>query len=110
MPDFSKARVSTGRDEELSEYRTFLKRLQIGQVVTLPLSPGESTRAVMRALNTVAQDSNMRLARLPSDKEMVRFRVLSPEKRAVNLTEEVKTARVEKAKATRARRRQEATA
>ncbi len=108
MPDFSKAQVSIGRDEDLSEYRTFLKRLEVGLVVTLPLKPGESTRAVMRALNTVAQQNNMRLARLPSDKETVRFRVLSPEKRALNLSEETRTARVQKAKQTRARRRQEA--
>ena len=106
MPDFTRAKVSEDT-QDLTAYRTFLKRLQVGQAVTLPLEPGETTRKVMRALNTVASQNSIRLTRLPGDKETVRFRVVSPEKRTVVISDEVKRARVEKAKVTRAARRAE---
>jgi hypothetical protein len=106
MPDFSKAEVS---DEsiDLTAYRTFLKRLTVGQAVSLPLDAGETPRGVMRQLNTAARQSDMRLARLPAEDGAVRFRVLPAEKRAMRLTDEAKRARVEKARAPRARRRTE---
>jgi hypothetical protein len=106
MPDFSRAEIST-TTEDLQAYRTFLRKLTVGQAVTLPLEEGETPRSVMRHLNTAAQQSDMRLARLPSANGAVRFRVLSGEKREIHLTEEAKRARVEKAKATRAARRQQ---
>ena len=106
MPDFAKAEVST-ESQDLTAYRTFLKRLTVGQIITLPLEEGETSRKVMRALNSAAASSDIRLARLRSDSGVVRFRVLSPEKRTVNLSEEAKRKRVEKAKATRAARKQE---
>jgi hypothetical protein len=106
MPDFGKAEIST-ENQDLTAYRSFLKRLTVGQTVTLPLDEGETTRKVMRALNSAAASSDLRLARLPSGTGAVRFRVLSPEKRTVNLTDEAKRARVEKAKATRAARKRE---
>jgi hypothetical protein len=105
MPDFAKAQVST-ESVDLTAYRSFLRRLTVGQTVTLPLEEGERSRKVMRALNSAAAQSNMRLARLRSDGAEVRFRVLSPEKRSVSLSDEAKQARVAKAKATRERRRQ----
>jgi hypothetical protein len=46
----------------------------------------------------------MRLSRLPSDEQNVRFKVAPEEKRMVNLSEEARRARVEKARATRAAR------
>ncbi|MDQ3702970.1 MAG: hypothetical protein M3442_18915 [Chloroflexota bacterium] len=104
MPDFSRAQVSTS-GADLSAYSTFLRRLVIGQTVTLPLEPGETSRKVMRDLNAAAGHSQMRLARLGSDRGAVRFRVVSLEKRSVTITAEQKQARVEKARATRAARR-----
>ena len=105
MPDFGKAEISA-ESQDLSAYRTFLKRLTVGQTVSLPLEEGETTRKVMRALNSAAASSEMRLARLPSSNGEVRFRVLSPEKRSVYISEGAKRARVEKAKATREAHRQ----
>jgi hypothetical protein len=61
----------------------------------------------MRSLNSAAAQSRLRLTRLPSEANTIRFRVLSPEKRQVNISEESKRARVEKAQATREARRQE---
>jgi hypothetical protein len=104
MPDFAKAEVSD-ETTDLTAYRAFLKRLEVGQVVTLPLEQGERSRQVMRALNLAAGSSSMRIARLPSAPNAVRFRVLSPTKREVTMSEEAKRARVEKARATRATRR-----
>ena len=82
MPDFSRAEVSTST-QDLSEYRSFLKKLTQGQVVTLPLGEGESTRGVMRCLNAAAGEVGMRLSRLASPDHAVRFKVASPEKRLV---------------------------
>lgn len=104
MPNFSRAEISS-TTEDLSGYRTFLKKLTIGQTVTLPLEQGETSRKVMRALNAAAQDSNMRLARVASPEGQVRFRVVSPEKRTVNISEDARRRRVEKARATRAAKR-----
>ena len=106
MPDFAKADLST-ESQDLTAYRTFLKRLTVGQIVTLPLEDGETSRRVMRALNSAAAQSDVRLARLPASNGSVRFRVLPSEKRAINMTEAAKQARVEKAKATREARRLE---
>jgi len=106
MPDFGKAEIATG-SQDLTAYRTFLKKLEVGQTVTLPLEEGDTSRKVMRALNRAAAQSNMRITRLQSPNGSVRFRVVSPEKRTVTLTDEAKRARVEKAKATRAARKQE---
>ncbi len=97
MPDFTRAEISN-TTTDLTAYVTFLKKLSRGQTVTLPLEAGEPTRTVMRAVNAAAAESQLRLARLNSLSGTVRFRVLPPEKRAVNLTVEAKQARVEKAK------------
>lgn len=106
MPDFTRAEISeTTRD--LSPYLTFLKRLAPGQTVAVPLERGETSRVVMRALNLAARQSGIRLARLTSERSAVRFRVLSSEKRAITMSDEQKRARVEKAMATRLRRRTE---
>jgi hypothetical protein len=106
MPDFTRAEISN-TTTDLTTYVTFLKKLSRGQTVTLPLEAGERPRTVMRAINAAAAESQLRLARLDSPSGTVRFRVLPPEKRALNLTNEAKQARVEKARATRARRRTE---
>jgi hypothetical protein len=106
MPDFAKATIAD-TSQDLSGYTAFLRKLEIGQVVTLPLEPGERSRAVVRSLNLTAEAQQKRLARLPSDAGSIRFRVLSPDKRAVNISDEAKQARVEKARATREARRQE---
>jgi hypothetical protein len=106
MPDFAKAEISN-ESQDLTAYRTFLKRLTVGQTVSLPLEESETSRKVMRALNSAAASSGIRLARLPSSNGEVRFRVLPPEKRSVNISDEAKRSRVEKAKATREAHRQE---
>jgi hypothetical protein len=106
MPDFTKAEISTDT-QDLTAYRTFLKRLTVGQTVSLPLEEGETSRKVMRSLNSAAAQSNVRLARLRSDATAVRFRVLPPEKRSVSISDETKQARVAKARATRERRKAE---
>jgi hypothetical protein len=104
MPKFAQAEITT-TSEDLSGYKTFLKRLAVGQVVSLPLEEGETSRKVMRALNAAAEQSNMRLSRLPSGEDVVRFKVVPEEKRSVNISEAARRARVEKARATRASRR-----
>jgi hypothetical protein len=104
MPKFAQAEIAT-EAEDLSGYKTFLKKLSVGQVVTLPLDEGETSRKVMRALNTAAEQSNMRLARLASSDDVVKFKVVPEEKRAVNISAEARRARVEKARATRAARK-----
>jgi hypothetical protein len=106
MPDFSKAEVAD-ESTDLTTYRAFLKRLTVGQTVSLPLDRGKTSRKVMRHLNTAAKQSKIHLARLPAENGAVRFRVLPSEKRAVRLTDEAKRARVEKGRATRAARRAE---
>jgi hypothetical protein len=106
MPDFANAEIAN-ETTDLTAYRTFLKRLEIGQTVTLPLEEGETTRKVMRALNLAAGSNHLRLARLPAADGAVRFRVRSREKRRVSMTDEARRARVEKARATRAARRAE---
>ncbi|HEX2324782.1 MAG TPA: hypothetical protein VHQ00_05240 [Chloroflexota bacterium] len=58
-------------------YLAFLRRLERGQVVTLPLDPGERPRAVVRTLNLAAARLGMRLARLPDPPGTVRFRVVA---------------------------------
>ena len=103
MPKFAQAEITTVT-EDLSGYKAFLKRLAVGQVVTLPLESGETSRRVMRALNAAAAESNMRLSRLPSEDDSVRFKVAPEEKRSVNISEEASRARVEKARATKAAR------
>jgi hypothetical protein len=103
MPNFTRAEISTTA-EDLTEYKSFLRRLEVGHVVRLPLERGETTRRVMRSLNTAAEASGMRLTRLPSDGSAVRFKVATPEKRRVNLSVEARQARAEKARATRAAR------
>jgi hypothetical protein len=104
MPDFGRAAISTS-SQDLSPYTNFLRKLDIGQVVNLPLEEGESPRRVMRSVNSAAAQLNMRVGRLRSENGSVRFRVLSPEKRTVNISDEAKHARVEKAKATRQARK-----
>ena len=103
VPNFAKAEIAD-TTADLSEYKTFLKRLAVGQVVRLPLDKGETSRKVMRSLNSAAHQSNMRLTRLPSGDGAVAFKVATPQKRAVNISPEARRARVEKAKATRAAR------
>ena len=103
MPDFARAQI-TNTTLDLSAYRCFLRKLAVGQVVTLPLDEGETSRQLMRRLNDAAQESSMRLGRLPSDGFSVRFKVLPLEKRAIDLSPEAKQARTEKATATRAAR------
>jgi hypothetical protein len=105
MPNFARAEIST-TTEDLTPYKNFLRKLNVGQVVTLPLEQGETTRKVMRCLNAAARQLSMRLARLPSESHTVRFKVANPEKRVVNLSPEARRARVEKARATRAAKRQ----
>jgi hypothetical protein len=101
MPDFTRAEITTGV-QDLTAYTGFLRKLQVGQAVSLPLEEGESGRRVMRSLNAAAGQVGMRLTRLSSADGSVRFRVLSPEKRRVDLSDAAKRARVEKARATRA--------
>lgn len=106
MPDFAHAEITT-TSEDLTNYKNFLRRLTMGQVVTLPLEEGETTRKVMRSLNAAAAECEMRISRLRSDDQSVRFKVVPEKKRAVNISEEARKARVEKARATRAARKQE---
>lgn len=103
MPKFAQAEITT-TTEDLTGYKTFLKKLAIGQVVTLPLEDGETSRKVMRSLNAAAAQSSMRLARVASARDSVRFKVVPEQKRKVNISAEARRARVEKARATRAAR------
>jgi hypothetical protein len=103
MPKFAQAEITT-TTEDLSGYKTFLKKLTVGQVVTLPLDDGETSRKVMRSLNAAAAQSSMRLARVASPRDSVRFKVVPEQKRKVNISAEARRARVEKARATRAAR------
>lgn len=103
MPKFAQAEITT-TTEDLSGYKAFLKKLSTGQVVTLPLETGETSRKVMRSLNAAAAQSSMRLARVPSSSDVVKFKVVPEEKRKVNISPEARRARVEKARATRAAR------
>lgn len=104
MPDFTRAVIAT-TTADLSAYTDFLRQLQAGQVVTLPLEAGETPRQVMRHLNAAAGQLPLRVQRLPSDDQAVRFKVLPAEKREVRISEETKRARVEKARASRAARK-----
>jgi hypothetical protein len=106
MPDFNRAQIAT-TTADLTSYTEFLRKLKVGQTITVPLESGESTRRVMRNLNSAAAQSKLRLARLPSEENTVRFRVLSPEKRQIAMSDEAKRARVAKAHATKEARRQE---
>src|SRR4051812_40995901 len=47
MPAFDRAHISDAA-QDLGEYRTFLRALQVGQVVTLPLEANERARGVVR--------------------------------------------------------------
>ena len=85
MPDVSRAEI-TSSATDLTPYTAFLKKLSQGQVVTLPLEAGESSRAVMRSLNAAAHQSGVRLGRLASADGTVRFRVLTPQKRAAGVS------------------------
>jgi hypothetical protein len=105
MPNFARAEIST-TTEDLTGYKTFLRKLSVGQVVSLPLEEGETTRKVMRALNSAAEQSGMRITRLESSPDAVRFKVAPAEKRSVNISDEARRARIEKAAATRAKNRQ----
>lgn len=105
MPAFHRAQIATST-ADLTEYLTFLRPLKVGQSVTLPLEAGDTSRQVMRHLNAAAGEVHLRLQRLPSDAATVRFKVLPPEKRSVQPTEEAKRARVEKARANRDARKQ----
>jgi hypothetical protein len=109
MPDFSSAEI-TSETQDLTPYRAFFERLRVGQVVTLPLEAGEGSRRVMRALNTVAREHAVRLARLPSPADAVRFRVLPGEKRRVALAEDTKRARGAKTRTPRSPLRPESPA
>jgi hypothetical protein len=109
MPDFARAKIQSPA-EELGEYKAFLRTLKEGQRVALPLEEGETSRTVMRGLNRAAAESQMRLLRLPSDRQSVRFVVHSAEKRSVNISPEKIRERTERAKATRAARRRTAPA
>src|SRR5688500_621535 len=103
MPKFAQAEITT-TTEDLTGYKSFLKKLSVGQVVTLPLEVGETSRKVMRSLNAAAAQSSMRLARVASPRDVVRFKVVPEQKRQVNISAEARRARVEKARATRAAR------
>src|SRR5688500_18168456 len=103
MPKFAQAEIAT-TTEDLTGYKTFLKKLSVGQVVTLPLEEGETSRKVMRSLNAAAAQSSMRLSRVASPQDVVRFKVVPEQKRRVNISPEARRARVEKARATRAAR------
>lgn len=105
MPNFAHAEISS-TSEDLTEYTGFLRKLAIGQVVSLPLEEGESSRKVMRALNSAAKDCSLRLARLASDGHSVKFKVVPLEKRPVNISPEARRRRIEKARATRLARKQ----
>src|SRR4029453_3432220 len=100
MPDFTSAEITTGT-QDLTAYTGFLRKLQVGQAVSLPLEEGESGRRVMRSLNAAAGQGGMRLPRLSSADGSVRFRVLSPERRRLSISDAAKRARAEKARATR---------
>lgn len=104
MPDFTRAEISN-TTEDLTSYKNFLKRLNVGQTVSLPLESGETSRKVMRALNAAAAQSSMRLTRLASPGNAVRFKVAPAEKRRVNISPEARKARAEKARQTRAKKR-----
>ena len=103
MPKFAQAEITT-TTEDLTGYKNFLKKLSVGQVITLPLEAGETSRKVMRSLNAAAAQSSMRLARVASPRDVVRFKVVPEQKRQVNISAEARRARVEKARATRAAR------
>jgi hypothetical protein len=109
VPDFAHAEISA-TTEDLTEYKEFLRKLKVGSLVKLPLKQGETPRRVMRALNIAARQSGIRLSRLPSDADSVRFKIMPPNKRIVNLSPEARRARVEKARATREARRRAAEA
>lgn len=104
MPDFSKAVIGTVT-EDLSEYLAFLKKRALSEVCEVQLKPEETTRKVMRAFNKAADQLGIRLARIVSSEDSVRFKVVPQERRKVNLSPEARRARVEKAKATRASKR-----
>jgi hypothetical protein len=107
MPNFARAEI-TDTEGDLAAYKTFVRSLKVGQVVTLPLEEGETSRRVMRSLNAAATEQRVRLARLSSLPNAVKFRVMPGEKRVVNLSEEARQARAAKARATRQARRQAA--
>jgi hypothetical protein len=80
VPDFARATIAE-HAEDLSEYIAFLRRLEPGQEVRLPLEQGESSRSVARALNSAAASAGVRLQHRPRTDGAIRFRVLGAEKR-----------------------------
>ena len=75
--DTDTSRSGAERRPAPEPYLAFLRRLERGQVVTLPLDPGERPRVVVRTLNLAAARLGMRLARLPDPPGTVRFRVVA---------------------------------
>lgn len=91
MPKSERAEIASSI-QDLTEYRNFLKRLAVGQVVTLPLAADEKPRGVVRALNAAAREANMRILRLSSEDGAVRFKVVAAQKRTVSISPEAKKA------------------
>ncbi len=91
MPSFDKAveveirspQQRTNRID-LTPYKGFLQKWKVGITVDLPLKRGESTRAIKRRLTLASKELGMRL-RYPQHpvKEVIRFKVMPPEKRRV---------------------------
>lgn len=104
MPSFDQAQVAE-TVQDVEAYRKLIKPLKVGSVVTLPLTPDDTTRKVMRVVNRVGDEYGMRIMRLASAPEVVRFKVLSPHKRSINMTAEQRRERVAKARETRMRNR-----
>jgi hypothetical protein len=108
MPNFAKAMSQrTGASIDLAPYRDFLAGYEPGTAVSLPLESTDRPRIVARALNAVASEQGKRLRRVASNDGQFRFVVVRPG-RSSGLTIEQIEARVAKAKATRAARRQSA--
>lgn len=91
MPLFDKAeRVKIRSPQQrtnridLTPYKSFLQKYKVGVTVDLPLESGESTRAIKRRLTLASKELGMRL-RYPQHpvKEVIRFKVMPPEKRRV---------------------------
>ena len=105
MPNFQKAKiVDSAEPVDLTPYLKFLEAMEIGYKVQVPLEKGETTRKAMRLFNRAAKTIGKRLGRMSSDSSTAAFRILPLEKRSSNISEDALRARVEKAKATRARR------
>lgn len=66
------------RPQDLTKYVRYLRKLNDGNVVTMPLSEGETQRIVMRYFNQAATQLGVSLQRLPTDSLSVRFKVSQP--------------------------------